>query len=179
MERRVTRWLCSVVVSHISAHHTPAITFKALLYAMAGCIRCMHADSALLASCRTRCCCAGEKAKRRDPRTHQYDCEMCPTVAKVGAMRQILLSFQPLLCVWAGKCHVCSPASSHGDSQRQHAQWFARHTVPQPAVHVALSTAACLLLTSRHTRLMACPLLAAAHRGRCVSMVQPALTAIM
>ncbi|WIA19314.1 hypothetical protein OEZ85_003947 [Tetradesmus obliquus] len=24
----------------------------------------------------------GEKAKRRDPRTHQYDCEMCPTVVK-------------------------------------------------------------------------------------------------
>lgn len=25
----------------------------------------------------------GEKAKRRDPRTHQYDCEMCPAVVKV------------------------------------------------------------------------------------------------
>lgn len=24
----------------------------------------------------------GEKAKRRDPRTHQYDCEMCPAVLK-------------------------------------------------------------------------------------------------
>lgn len=24
----------------------------------------------------------GEKAKRRDPRTHQYDCEMCPAVVK-------------------------------------------------------------------------------------------------
>lgn len=24
----------------------------------------------------------GEKAKRRDPRTHQYDCEMCPVVVK-------------------------------------------------------------------------------------------------
>lgn len=74
----------------------------------------------------------GEKAKRRDPRTHQYDCEMCPAVLKgetceLGAAchhsHHVFESwlhpqkYRTLLCKDGDQCHreVCFFA--HGSKQ--------------------------------------------------------------